>query len=721
MTRTRAFAWTALGLLALTAAVVGLIALVRTKSPRLPYHDSFASRSAREWTPLGGSWRIQDGAVINWSDAQGSKLITGSPIWENYQVTSDLRLLAHGGDIGLIVRVNDAEIGTDAYRGYYIGLRSSDSSIVMGRANHSWLTDRPVSMGEPIQNGRWYRLHVVAVGCTIAVEALDPTTGMRGYSALRDDPQHCIPRGQLGLRSTDTSSAWKNVAISSANQNDLQQLLTNVPEVLHPDYPVREDDFARMRARFFPSNYPFEERHGEPSVARLPHSTNARETEASPLETTQALRTEPADEHEVRLHGVITSISPFYIQDETGGVQLQPPDPGALCIGDEIYVVGRPQGKGRGLVFIANRVEGPTGRAPLTPFSITPAQAVSGTHEGSLVEISGQVLSRSHQLDGATVLTLTADGQNFEAHLPSDPFSSLNRDWPVGSTVRVRGICTIAPDERTGSSFAILMQSSSDGTLLRGPSWLVGWRLLCLVIAGLVATSLAVYLFMHSKRSKAAAISDERERLSHEIHDTLAQSFAGVSYHLQGLRKLVRNGEPTADSLLEELDVAYEVVAGTHREASVIIAALHPSAHKDGDLLTLIERATSNLLEKHGPEIRGHRRGNPRPLPPAVADVLFRVALEAVANILRHSQATVVDLSMIFTSTEVTLVIQDNGVGFIANPTNLGFGLQTMRERCSSIKANLVIDSSPGSGTRLAVTALRQERRFSFSRRFRTT
>jgi signal transduction histidine kinase len=716
-----ALAGTALGLSTLAAAVIGLIAFVRSESPRLPYHDSFSSRSAREWTPLGGSWRIQDGAVINWSDAQGSKLITGSPSWKNYQVTTDLRLLAHGGDVGLIVRVSDAEIGTDAYRGYYVGLRSGDSSIVMGRANHSWLTDRPVSMGETIQNGRWYHLHVVAVGCTIAVEAMDLVTGVRGYSALRDDPQHCIPQGQLGLRSTDTSSAWKNVEISSAGENDLQQLLAKVPEVLHPDYPIREDDFARMRAHFFPSNYPFEERHGEPSVFSLPHLKDARGTELPPLQTTQVLRTEPADEHEVRLRGLITSISPFYIQDATGGVQLQPPDPGALCIGDEVEVVGRPQGQGRGLVFIANRVEGPTGRAPLTPLSITPAQAVSGIHEGSLVEISGLVLSRRHQSGGSTVLTLTADGQNFEAFLPSDPFSALNQDWSIGSTVRVRGICTIAPNEKTGSSFAILMQTSSDGTLLAGPSWLLGWRLLCLVLGGLLATALAVYLFMHSKRSKAAAISDERERLSHEIHDTLAQSFAGVSYHLQGLRKLVRNGKPTAASLMEELDVAYEMVAGTHREASVIIAALHPSAHKDGDLLMLIERATSNLLDMHGPTIRAHRRGNPRPLPPAVADVLFRVALEAVANILRHSQATAVDLSMIFTSTAVTLVIQDNGVGFTADPTNLGFGLQSMQERCSSIRACLTIDSSPGNGTRLAITARLQERRFPFFTHVRTT
>ncbi|MES2393038.1 MAG: histidine kinase, partial [Acidobacteriota bacterium] len=229
----------------------------------------------------------------------------------------------------------------------------------------------------------------------------------------------------------------------------------------------------------------------------------------------------------------------------------------------------------------------------------------------------------------------------------------------------------------------------------------------------------AVYLFMYSARSKAAAVSKERERLSHEMHDTLAQSFAGVSYHLQGLRQLVRDGETFEGSLLEELDVAYEIVAGTHREASAIIAALHPSAHKDGDLLTLIERAVSNLLETHGPKINVQRLGDARPLPPGIADVLFRVALEAVANVLRHSKATAVDLSMKFSSTDVTLTIHDNGVGFLPDPGSLGFGLQTMQKRCSSVRAQLAIDSAPGCGTSITVTAHHRRRNLLFGGRFR--
>lgn len=675
-----------------------------TSSPRLPYRDHFASQQAHEWTPMGGSWRIQDDAVINWSDAPGSKLITGSPQWADYQLTTDMRLLAHFGDVGVIVRVNDAEEGTDAYHGYHVGLRSRDAAIIMGRADHNWLENRPVPLGQPIESGRWYRLHVVAVGCTVAAEALDTVTGLKGYAALVDDPKHCIHSGQLGLRSTDTSSAWRHVEIASANQRDLDAILQHVKEPMHPDYILREQDVWRMHRQYFPRLFPFPEL-SEITRART-QTASAEALRKLPLTNALALRTQPSSSPQtVRLHGVITSISPFYLQDETGGIELQPPDPGRLCIGDEIDVAGHPQTTGRALLFVAAEVAEPKARAPLTPLSITPAQAVSGAYEGSLVELTGLVLDHLRRADGSTTLVLSSEGQNFEARLRNDPFAT-EENWQTGSSVRVRGISTIDPNESSASSFAILVQSTQDVTLLAGPSWLAGWRLLCLVAAGILISVLAVYFVMHAARARTAAITAERERIAHEMHDTLAQSFAGVSYHLQGLRKLVRSGPASNTDLAGELDLAYEMVAGTHHEASAIIAALHPAARADGDLLVSIERAALRMLEKHGPVVRTHRRGEPRPLAPAVSDVFFRVALEAVANILRHSQAETVDLHMTFTPAQVTLSIEDDGVGFSAQPERAGFGLGTMRRRCATIHAQLAIDSEPGNGTKVSVTAL---------------
>jgi signal transduction histidine kinase len=671
---------------------------------QLPYHDSFQQHSAREWIPMGGSWRIQDDAMINWSNAQGSKLITGSPQWSDYQVSSDLRLLAHGGDVGLIVRVNDPEIGTDSYHGYYVGLRSSDSALVIGRANHSWLSDRPVPFGEPIQSGRWYHLRVVSVGCTIAVEAIDPATGVRGYSAMRDDSGHCILRGQVGLRSTDTSSAWKNVHIETATEADLQQLLSKAPEVLHPDFPIREDDFTRMIAQYFPDLYQASQEEATRVVRGLQPGTAHVPLHALPLASALSLRTEPRTGKTVRLHGIVTFISPVYLQDSSGGVQLRVPDPGALSIGDVIEVAGQPAGEGRNLVFVATEVQIPSERAPLTPAAITPAQAVSGTFEGSLIEINGMVVGRRRLPDGSIALKLESDLQTFEALLQPNPFGATDEGWPAGSTIRIRGICTISPDEASGSSFAVLVQANSDVTLLAGPSWLAGWRLLFLVYIGLLMTALCVYLFMRSERAKSNAISQERERLSHEMHDTLAQSFAGVSYHLQGLRKLAREEHGDAEPLVHELDVAYQMVAGTHREASALIAALHPDANKQDDLLTLIEHATTQMLDRGGPLLRLHREGDPRSLKPASTDVLFRVGLEAVANILRHSQATAIDLSMMFTPSTITLVVADNGVGFTLNAAQLGFGLQTMYRRCASIGATLDVKTQSGAGTTVSAT-----------------
>jgi signal transduction histidine kinase len=82
---------------------------------------------------------------------------------------------------------------------------------------------------------------------------------------------------------------------------------------------------------------------------------------------------------------------------------------------------------------------------------------------------------------------------------------------------------------------------------------------------------------------------------------------------------------------------------------------------------------------------------------------LFRVAQEALANVLRHSDATHVDIALNHEQAAVTLTIADNGRGF--DPDNLprrGIGLHSMRERLAAIDGTLTIDSTPGRGTCIA-------------------
>ena len=702
--------WIAL-LGATLAGVLGWSLLHRSQCEALPYHDAFALGRAREWTPIGGFWRVQDGAVINGSDAAGSKLLMGSPKWTDYQITTTLRLLAHGGDVGVVVRVSEAEIGVNAYRGYYVGLRSNDAALVLGRANYSWLEARPVPMGEPVLTGHWFRLHVVAVGCTVAAEAEDLETGVHRYAVMQDEPRWCITRGKAGLRSTDTASAWKDVSVAPATRGDLRPILAKASVPSSPRFPITEHDLYRLRTDISPGSYPF----GLDGVLGTSDTSHDRQVQSSPVLNTADLRTLPRSEGVLHLRGVISSIKPMYLQDGTGGVRLLAPDPGALCIGDEVDAVGSLVQEQGLPMLMAKKVVQRRDRAAVNVSFISPVQAASGMFEGSRVELTGKLMSHRTGPDGSLVLNMQADGQEFEALEQNDPFSTQKRRIENGSRLRVRGIATISSSERMGNSFSILVQSGTDLEVLAGPSWLEGWRLVLLVVSVLATSCLGVYLVMQASRARMAAVVAERERLSHEVHDTLAQSFAGISYRLQGLRKQARTASLSQERLVEELDEVYEVVAGTHREASAIIAALRPATHEGEDLLTLIERASEQLFVKHGPMIQTQRCGPRCTLEPALSDALFRVALEGIANVLRHSQASLVKLRLDCTGAGmVKLLIEDDGVGFLPDAGQVHYGLQTMHKRCADVGAQLEISSAPGSGTRLSITAPRRKRSYAF-------
>jgi signal transduction histidine kinase len=100
----------------------------------------------------------------------------------------------------------------------------------------------------------------------------------------------------------------------------------------------------------------------------------------------------------------------------------------------------------------------------------------------------------------------------------------------------------------------------------------------------------------------------------------------------------------------------------------------------------------------------------PQPrLAPTEEIALFRIAQEALNNVVKHAQASEVSLSLQQTDTAVVLSVTDNGVGFDADPARksimggYGMGTSTMRERADAIGAQLTLDSVPGAGTRITV------------------
>jgi signal transduction histidine kinase len=683
---------------------IALFALVR-KGTTMPYHDSFAASSASEWIPLGGIWEVKGEAVYNRSDERGAKLVSGSMEWADYQLNADLKLIGHEGDVGVIVRLGDDERGVDSYRGYYIGLRSADSALVIGRADHGWMEGQPVPMLGGVQIGSWYRLHIVVIRCQIGAEATNIETKQTSWAAFSDQP--CFKRGKIGLRSMATGGAWRNVSVTSTSEDAWQNIRSHASIVTQPDFPGREADYSRMRETYFKGTYFPVRSYQDLQIGR---SIDGVGVEIPQITNIESVRTPPLKDETVTIRGVVTLTSPLYVQDSSGSIAVESSRPAELNLGDEVEISGKRAVDGFTPEFAASNIRLLWDRTLVVPVSITSTQAASGAFDASLVELRGTLESKTNSQDHLITLRLYDSAQTFTAIIRGGLSMQAYESWAPGSTVSIRGICTVpvsSSDPRI--AFTILLRAIDDVQVLAGPPWWSGKQLIRLLFLTLLLVCCGVYVYLRLERWKINAIVSERERLAHEMHDTLAQSFAGIGFHLQGLFNGVRSGNTKRAQTVVMLQGACDMVAHSHREASACIAALHPNADEGQDFLVALDRSMREMLHSNSDGVTlplaFAREGVPQPLSTPIRDALFHIGREAITNMLRHAQATEMEIKLRYEPKGVVFEMRDNGVGFAAGPDADGFGIRGMQRRCAKVGAQLDINSTLGGGTRITVHA----------------
>jgi signal transduction histidine kinase len=220
------------------------------------------------------------------------------------------------------------------------------------------------------------------------------------------------------------------------------------------------------------------------------------------------------------------------------------------------------------------------------------------------------------------------------------------------------------------------------------------------ILGVLVLLFVGLAIYSRIERWRLQAVLDERERLAHEIHDTLAQSFAGIGYQLQAIRKAIPTEIP---SLTQQVDLARELVRHSHKEARRSIEPLSPESPKETDLLLSLETSARKMVEGGAIEVSTLSAGTPRPIPPDITASLLRIGQEAIANAVRHADPSHLEISVSYEKHVVRLVVRDNGCGFVKSGDLLGFGLRGMRKRSASLSARLEIFSQPGEGTSVEV------------------
>jgi signal transduction histidine kinase len=205
-----------------------------------------------------------------------------------------------------------------------------------------------------------------------------------------------------------------------------------------------------------------------------------------------------------------------------------------------------------------------------------------------------------------------------------------------------------------------------------------------------------------AEESRYAAIVRERLQIARDLHDTLAHSMMAMLSEVRLLRKLQLH-DP--DSLADELARAEEVAHAGLNEARSAIAQMRSNSARDTGLGPALSTAVERFKDRTGLNVELAIDGDAARFGDERADIIFRMTEEALRNIERHARAARVRVSLATDRTHLTLLIEDDGIGFdpaIARPGH--FGLIGLREQGQLIGADVAIDSAPDRGASVRVS-----------------
>ena len=186
----------------------------------------------------------------------------------------------------------------------------------------------------------------------------------------------------------------------------------------------------------------------------------------------------------------------------------------------------------------------------------------------------------------------------------------------------------------------------------------------------------------------------ERRRLAGEIHDGISQRVVSLSFHLSAAADALSTAPQTAAREIAEAQALAEAALDETRFA---IAGLHPPVLDDLGLAASLESLAGSIPQL---DVRAEAQGCD--LPAHVATAVYRIAQEALQNVVKHAGATAARLRLHSHGGTITLEIQDDGRGFTPGASNTTtYGLPGMRERAELLGGTLEVKSQPGRGTLL--------------------
>ena len=281
-------------------------------------------------------------------------------------------------------------------------------------------------------------------------------------------------------------------------------------------------------------------------------------------------------------------------------------------------------------------------------------------------------------------------------NLPAPEYSA----WAKAGVGSVLFVPLVVPGERLVGLLSVASRSRF------GPSRVVTRSYLTVGAQAALALENSRLTEEGRRMGRQAGVMRERQRLAHEIHDTLAQGFISV----------VTNARAAEAALPEDpesvrLHHGHIVRAASEglSEARRMVQTLRPEPLEDASLPEALAALAKRWSDESHVPVTANVVGIPHPLTSETETTLLRVVQETLSNVRKHAHANRVALTLSYMTDHVSLDARDDGVGFdhVAMPSpggsldGGGFGLSTMRERMTLLGGTLVVESAPGEGTNI--------------------
>jgi signal transduction histidine kinase len=206
----------------------------------------------------------------------------------------------------------------------------------------------------------------------------------------------------------------------------------------------------------------------------------------------------------------------------------------------------------------------------------------------------------------------------------------------------------------------------------------------------------------YAARAEEFAITQERNRLAREVHDTLGHRLTVAAVQLEGAGRLVQRDPAKATAMVET--VRQQVLEGLS-ELRRTVAALRAPLEEELSLPNALTRLAHQFEDATGIHIQLDLPAQTPPLPPAVRQALYRTAQEALTNVQRHSGARQVWLAFVAVAGErLELRIADDGKGLTESIAPSGYGLRGLQERAEQLHGTVSVRNRPGGGTLIHLT-----------------